>query len=170
MNLEIYLARMSASAQAIGDLLQSVNDEQARWKPDPDSWSMLEVINHLYDEEREDFRQRIDYFLHRPGEDAPPIHPQKWVKERRYNERELGESLARFQTEREASLKWLHGLPSPNWDAEYRHPVFGVIRAGDLLGAWVAHDMLHIRQLNELHYAYLVRSIAPYKVEYAGEW
>ena len=26
--------------------------------------------------------------------------------------------------------------------------------AGDMLAAWLAHDFLHIRQLNELHYAY----------------
>ena len=37
-------------------LYQSVSNEQARWKPGKDRWSILEVINHLFDEEREDFR------------------------------------------------------------------------------------------------------------------
>jgi uncharacterized damage-inducible protein DinB len=48
-------------------LFQSVSDEQARWKPGADKWSMLEVINHLYDEEREDFRKRLELVLKNPG-------------------------------------------------------------------------------------------------------
>ena len=43
-------------------------------------------------------------------------------------------------------------------------------RAGDLLAAWVAHDLLHLRQLVELKYAYLARTMEPYALKYAGEW
>ncbi len=42
--------------------------------------------------------------------------------------------------------------------------------AGDLLAAWVAHDVLHLRQLVELRYAYLVEEAQPNSVGYAGEW
>jgi len=34
--------------------------EQARSKADPAPWSVLEVVTHLRDEEREGFRVRID--------------------------------------------------------------------------------------------------------------
>ena len=77
--------------------------------------------------------------------------------------------LKHQRVERDASLEWLRGLQSPSWDAEYRAP-WGVLRAGDLIAAWLAHDHLHLRQLNELHYAYLALQAAPYSVEYAGEW
>lgn len=30
-------------------LFLNLSDEQARWKPGADRWSLLEVINHLYD-------------------------------------------------------------------------------------------------------------------------
>ncbi|MCB0058173.1 MAG: DinB family protein, partial [Caldilineaceae bacterium] len=62
---------MQRNAQRIAALVAGVPDEQARWKPDAESWSILEVVNHLLDEEREDFRVRIDYTLHRPGEKWP---------------------------------------------------------------------------------------------------
>ena len=42
-------------------VLAGVDAEQARWKPDADSWSILEVVCHLVDEEREDFRTRLDH-------------------------------------------------------------------------------------------------------------
>jgi hypothetical protein len=91
------------------------------------------------------------------------------VQEHRYNEEELQELLGGFLAAREDSVRWLRGLLSPNWEAVYEAP-FGQIRAGDLLAAWVAHDLLHMRQLVELHWGYLVKEVEPYQVVYAGEW
>ena len=170
VNLEQSIKHMEATAEAILALLKDVSDEQARWKPKPDTWSMLEVVNHLADEEREDFRTRVDLALHHPEQDWRPIHPGAWVTERAYNQCDLHESLRRFQTERQTSLDWLHSLQSPNWESLHTRPQFGSARAGDMMAAWLAHDLLHIRQLNELRYAYLVGEVAPYKVDYAGEW
>ena len=169
LNLNQIIDRMRPNADVIAALSRDVSDAQARWKPAADAWSLLEVVNHLYDEEREDFRTRIDYILHRPGEQAPPIDPEGWVTARAYNERDPRPSLDAFLRERDSSLEWLRGLQNANWDAEYRAP-WGVLRAGDLLAAWLAHDHLHVRQLNELHYAYLAQQAAPYSVEYAGDW
>src|SRR5262249_41941145 len=124
---------------------------------------------HLGDEEREDFRQRVDITLHRPNDEWPPIHPAAWVVERKYNERDFAESLNDFMTERSKSLVWLKNLESPNWDAEYTSQ-FGTMKAGDLLSAWVAHDNLHMRQLVELRRARIMNITKPYDVGYAGDW
>lgn len=169
MYLDQFLAQMATNAETISQLTVGVGEEQAHWKPDPDSWSVLEVINHLYDEERFDFRVRLDHILN-PSQDAPPaIDPQGWVKERAYNERDLEPSLNDFLQEREKSLSWLYKLDTPDWNAAFTAP-WGVIHAGDMFAAWVAHDLLHIRQLVELQYAWTVKQVQPYKVEYAGDW
>jgi hypothetical protein len=169
MDIERITAQMADNAARIRALAQNVSEQQARWKPDPKSWSILEVVNHLWDEEREDFRVRIDYTLHRPGEPWPPIDPAGWVQARRYNERNPRDSLTGFLSERAQSRTWLRGLAQPAWDAVYEAP-WGPIRAGDLLAAWVAHDLLHTRQLVELHWAHTTAGLAPYRVDYAGEW
>jgi hypothetical protein len=169
MDLNLFTQKMDNQAQAIRSLVQGLSDEQARWKPDPEAWSILEVINHLYDEEREDFRTHLDCCLHHPERPWSSIDPQGWVTQRRYNERHAGESLNKFLAERQKSIAWLRGLSAPNWEATYTAP-FGPIRAGDLFGAWVAHDLLHLRQLVELHWAYTNRAVQPYTVRYAGEW
>ena len=93
MNLDDCLARLTDNACVIECLTHPVSPEQARWKPAPDRWSILEVVNHLYDEERDDFRARLDGILHRPDQPVAPIDPPRWAVERKYNERELGESL-----------------------------------------------------------------------------
>lgn len=170
MELEQITATMQANAQRIAGLVAGVGEVQACWKPDVASWSILEVVNHLLDEEREDFRVRIDYTLHRPDEAWPPIDPGGWVTTRRYNERDLDASLAAFMAERQHSLDWLRSLTAPDWETSAMAPWGEPFAAGNLLAAWVAHDLLHLRQLVELHYAWTTAALAPYTVIYAGDW
>lgn len=169
MNAAEAAERLQRSGRAITALFEGMDAAQARWRPDEESWSALEVLNHLYDEEREDFRTRLRLTLIEPDEPWPPIDPRGWVDERRYNERDPMTSLRNFLTERDASLEWLGTLVEPDWESGRDLP-FGRLRAGDLLASWCAHDLLHLRQLIELHYAYLVHQAAPYDVRYAGDW
>jgi hypothetical protein len=156
------------NAEIIRGLVSGIPGAEARWKPSPEKWSILEVVNHLDDEEREDFRQRLDLVLHRPGEPWPGIDPQGWVTSRRYADRDPVESLDRFLRERERSVAWLDGLGAPAWDNRREHPIAGTLRAGDLLHSWLAHDFLHIRQIARLRYEYVSHLAAPYSTKYAG--
>jgi len=159
---------MAESAAAIRAVTLGITPEQARWKPDAESWSVLEVVNHLWDEEIEDFRQRINYTLHRAGEAWPPNDPVGNVTARRYNERDLAESFEGFLSAREDSLAWLRALQAPDWETTYQAS-WGTISAGDILASWAAHDLLHLRQLVELRWALTTRELAR-DVRYAGEW
>jgi len=169
MNLKYFIERFSRNREVFTGLFVGVSLEQARWRPAPDKWSMLEVINHLYDEEREDFRQRIQLVLADPTRPWPPIDPRNWVVSRAYNERELNPSLTNFLSEREASLTWLRELSQPNWQTSNTGPN-GTLTAGDLLASWLAHDFLHIRQLARLHWQYVGAIADPYQTEYGGPW
>ena len=164
------IGQLATQADSIRQLCAGVGHVQARWRPDADSWSLLEVINHLADEEGADFRVRLDYILHRPEMPWPPIDPGGWVTERNYNGRDLAESLDRFSATRRDSLEWLRSLGEPDLNASAPAPWGGPIRAGDMLAAWVAHDLLHLRQLTELHYAWTQHQLQPWSVAYAGDW
>ena len=167
---EAYVTRLAIQAGAIRQLCAGVSRQQARWRPNADSWSLLEVVNHLADEEREDFRARLDGILHRPDEAWAPIAPGAWVRERGYNRRELPASLARFTAARQESLEWLEGLELLNLELAAPAPWGGQVRAGDMLAAWVAHDLLHMRQLVELNYAWTQQQLHPFSLAYAGDW
>lgn len=170
MNLSYCLDQLSANATGVQRIVEAVDGEHARWKPSPDDWSVLEVINHLLDEEREDFRARLQHLLSRAGRPWPPIAPQKWVIERAYNRRSLDESVANYLQERQHSLAWLASLTGVDWQTAYRHPPLEGLSAGDLLVSWAAHDVLHLRQLIELKWAYGRMQYAPFAPDYAGEW
>jgi hypothetical protein len=169
VNLEAQIAQLTTQAQIIHGLTAGISVAQAAWKPGSDAWSIVEVVNHLYDEEREDFRAHLEAVLAGPDTPWAPIDPQGWVTQRRYAERDLAQSVANFLRERDRSLAWLRGLTVADWGIAYTMP-WGSITAGDLLASWVAHDLLHIRQLVELRWGILVAAVAPYQVRYAGEW
>jgi hypothetical protein len=170
MHAHDLIDRLQANAAVIERLVHGVPDRQARWRPVPERWSILDVTAHLLDEEREDFRLRLDLLLRDPTTPWPAIDPAGWVTARNYAERDLTESLSSFLDERDASIAWLRGLPSPDWETAYTHAKLGGIRAGDLLASWVGHDLLHVRQLARLHWEYLKRLTDPYAPAYAGEW
>lgn len=167
MNHDQQAQALAASGAAIIALVAGVTPEQARWKPAPDKWSLLEILCHLCDEERDDFRRRLGLVLEDPGQNWPPIDPVGWARERDYNSRELEEMLVDFRQERAASLEWLRDLESPAWNNEFSHPKIGGIKAGDLLASWVAHDNLHLRQLANVQLACLNDTVSPYSTRYA---
>lgn len=169
MNISDCINLMSQHAQVIRQLVADVSAEQARWKPNAESWSILEVVNHLYDEEREDFRTRLKHILDQAEGMPPVINPDDWVTERQYNQRDLATSLAQFLEEREASLAWLKTLGTPDWTIAIGGR-FGHLPAGEMMASWMAHDLLHLRQLVELRYAYLKQQVQPYEIGYAGDW
>jgi uncharacterized damage-inducible protein DinB len=170
MDVGLATDRLAANAEVFAALVRGVDQEQALWRPSEETWSILEVVNHLADEDAEDFRARIDLTLHRPGEPWPPNRPAEWPQERSYRERSLQESIDRFVEERARSVAWLRGLRDPDLECSFEHPPYPPIRAGDLLAAWLAHDLIHIRQITRLHFEYLELRAAPYRVEYAGRW
>jgi hypothetical protein len=169
LTIENLCQELANGAQVLRVLASGLSQAEARFKPSQEARSVLEVIAHLYDEEREDFRRRIDITLHQPGQEWPPIDPDGWVIQRNYNMRDFNETLRDFLAEREKSLAWLNSLEAPDWEARYNAP-FGPISAGDLLASWVAHDNLHMRQLVELRRERLEKMAAAYQLRYAGEW
>lgn len=169
MNFTHLFQELTHSTEMIRSLLAGITQEEAQVKPTPEAWSMLEVTCHLCDVEIEDFREHLDFILHRQSEEYHAIDPQEWIAGRKYNEQNFSDMQAKFFAEREASLNWLRGLSEVNWDTTYSSE-YGSVSAGEMFSCWVAHDNLHIRQLVELRRARIERITQPYDIQYAGDW
>ena len=167
---ESIVDRLEANADVFAGLLRGVSPTLAVLRSDPDRWSILEVVCHLADEEIEDFRTRIDYALHRPDETWPPIDPEGWVTERGYAGRDLSEEADRFLERRSDSVAWLRGLEAPDWASTGVHPRLGPLSAGTLLANWLAHDLIHVRQITRLHRQALEAELPGAPLDYAGRW
>ncbi len=151
------------------DLLTGAPQKMYVWKQSPEKWCLLEIVCHLYDEEREDFRARTKQILETPSIHLTPIDPQGWVVSRKYMEQDYQEMLNKFLVERDQSITWLRNLEAPDWNSSYHHEKFGPMSAKFLLANWLAHDYLHFRQITKLKYDYLKHTTGE-DIGYAGNW
>ena len=169
MNYSTIIHELSKNRGVFKELLTGLTEEEYLWKSDPGKWCLLEIICHLYDEEREDFRARTSLVLEIPTKPLPPIDPAVWVQERAYIKQDYADKLEMFMEERRHSIEWLQSLQSPKWDNAYSHPKFGQMTAKMFLSNWLAHDYLHIRQILKLKFDYLKR-LTDENLTYAGDW
>jgi|WetSurMetagenome_2_1015567.scaffolds.fasta_scaffold1118475_1 hypothetical protein len=156
--------KMAGNAASIRALVETATDEQAGWKPDRDNWSLLEVMSHVYNEERIDFRKHLKEVWNNP--------PKPWEEfqvEELVQVENLRQALEGFLAEREESIAWLRGMETIDWTVTAVAP-WGSLNSGDLLVSWVEHDYLHLRQIIELLHAWNEKQASPCKVEYGGGW
>lgn len=150
-------------------LLENVPPALYEWVPDAKQWSMLEVVCHLHDIEDFDFRQRVRLVLEDPNKPLPTFDPTAWPVERNYLGQNYEEKVDAFLTERDISIQWLKQLQHPSWQNTYQHSTFGPMSAALFLTNWLAHDQLHIRQINRIKRQYLQEQ-TQMDLRYAGNW
>ena len=169
MNLVYIASELEKNRSVFLGLFTGLTAEEYLWRPLPQKWCLLEILCHLYDEEREDFRARVRHVLERPEAPLAPIRPVEWVSERRYMDQDYEKVLRGFLHERDQSLDWLRSLEYPGWDNVHKHPKLGRMTAGKFLVNWLAHDYLHIRQIVRLKYDFLKQASGE-SLDYAGTW
>jgi hypothetical protein len=169
MDAAALIGRLERFADVLPVLTACFSDADARWKPAPEHWSVLEVCRHLLDEEREDFRPRLESTLRDPAAAWAKLDLKEIAQRRKYNEADLKETVEAWVAERRASVAWLRSLLSPDWTVAYQHPS-GAVAAGDLLASWAAHDALHLRQISKRLHELAGRDGGEFKTGYAGAW
>ncbi|NNC69863.1 MAG: DinB family protein [Flavobacteriaceae bacterium] len=150
-------------------LLVNKSTDEILWRPQPEKWNLLEIVCHLYDEEREDFRARVRHVLHTPNEKMKPYDPLALVESHAYAKKDYPLVLDDFLKERENSIAWLGSLENPKWDNVYNHPKLGKMSAFLFLTNWLAHDYLHLRQILRYQYLFLIEK-TNMNLQYAGTW
>jgi len=105
------------------------------WHPEPDEWSINEVIGHLIEAERRGFAGRIKILL---ASKDPQL--EGWDQ----TEVARGRRDGRMRAE---SVKIVRGLKPGDLTRGGQHPKVGWLRVEDLLQEWVHHDRNHIKQI-----------------------
>lgn len=167
--MEFIVEQFQRNKQVFYDLFKNENEKLFLWKQSPDKWCLLEILCHLYDEERMDFRFRTKWVLERPNQVPPPFNPIDWVKEHDYMGQDYDVMLKNFIKEREFSINWLGSLGNVNWNNSFEHPKLGLMTAEYFLNNWLAHDYLHIRQITKLKFDFLIHRFKK-NLDYAGKW
>lgn len=78
-----------------------------------------------------------------------------WVADRKYMEQDYKQMVDKLIDERIDSIKWLRSVKNACWENAYQHPKLGPLSTEQFLANWLAHDLLHFRQIIGLRYRYL---------------
>lgn len=139
---------LAATPAILRGLMSEVSQEDARWKPAPDRFSIAEVLSHLAQGEGHCYRERLDRFL---AEDMPQFEPDDAQMHLDvYRNADPEEDFAHFEDLREANLERLRGLPAEAGARQALHRAAGEITLSQMLHEWALHDLGHVRQIAEL--------------------
>jgi hypothetical protein len=155
---------LEATPSVLRGLMSGIGEEDARWKPAPDRFSIAEVLAHLSLSEGHCYRLRVDRILEeeRPaiaGDDASMHYDQ-------YRDRDPEEDFAHFEEQRETNIEHLRALPPGSGDRAALHEEASEITLAQMLHEWAMHDLGHVRQIAELVRARLVAGAGPLAAGY----
>jgi hypothetical protein len=139
---------LEATPEILRGLMAEISDDDARWKPADDRFSIAEVLAHLSHSEGHCYRMRVDRFL---AEEVPEFEPddaQMYLD--LYKSGDPEEDFSHFEEQRETNLELLRGLPAEAGNRKARHLKAGEITLAEMLHEWALHDLGHIRQIAEL--------------------
>lgn len=142
------LDMLEATPAILRELMCEVSDDDVRWKPAADRFSIAEVLAHLSHSEGHCYRARLDRFM---SEDRPEFEPgdaQMYLD--LYREADPEDSFDHFEEQRETNVEYLHDLPPGAGGRVARHLEVGEITLAQMLHEWVLHDLGHVRQIAEL--------------------
>ncbi|MGA3016044.1 MAG: DinB family protein [Bryobacteraceae bacterium] len=130
------------------DLMSEISEDDTRWKPAPDRFSIGEVLAHLSHSEGHCYRARLDRFL---TEELPEFESDDArLYYDLYRQADPQDSLDHFQEQRETNVEFLRSLPRSAGNRRALHREAGEITLSQMLHEWALHDLGHIRQVAEL--------------------
>jgi hypothetical protein len=139
---------LAATPAILRGLLSEVSEEDARWKPAKDRFSIAEVLSHLAHSEWHCYRARVDRFLREEMPELEPDDAQMHLEV--YANADPEEDLAHFEDQRDLNVEFLRGLPPDAGQRKALHKAAGPITLEHMLHEWALHDLGHVRQVAEL--------------------
>ena len=161
--------RLELNVHVFESLFVVSSHEEYLWKANANEWCLLEVVCHLVDEEILDFRTRVKAALEPQKYPFESIDPIGWVIEKEYLKQDYSSKTQEWVEQRKKSIEWLTALQNPVWHNSLQHPKLGPISAEEFLTNWLAHDHIHIRQINRIKRGYLSH-VSRHSLSYAGKW
>ena len=139
---------LEATPGILRGLITELTDEDARWKPAPDRFSVAEVLAHLSHSESHCYRMRLDRFMAEPRPEFEPDDAQMYLD--LYRDADPEEAFDHFAEKRENNVEFLRSLPAEAGDRVALHTEYGEVTLSQMLYEWALHDLGHIRQIAEL--------------------
>jgi len=142
------LELLDSTPHILRGLMSELTEEDARWKPAEDRFSVAEVLAHLSHSEGHCYRKRLDRFL---SEERPEFEPDDaQMHLALYRNADPEDAFDHFEEQRQNNVDYLCELPASAGNRRAIHQEYGEITLSQMLHEWALHDLAHIRQIAEL--------------------
>ncbi len=137
------------TAKKLQRLIKPLSKKQLNQRPEPDKWSVAEILAHLVDAEVVgSWRMRVII-----GSNGVPIQAfdqDVWAKTFDYAGCDPKQSLETFRTLRENNLRMLKALPKELWENYGMHSERGRETIAHLVRMFAGHDLNHLAQIEKI--------------------
>ena len=143
-------ATMKSTPAVLKEILAPLPQKEWKFSPFKDEWSIVEIVSHMRDVEREVNLPRIEAFLSEENPFITAGDTDVWAAERCYAQQDGNAVLSDFLAARMETLSVLMTLKGKDWLRSGRHAIFGPITLEEQLGFIAEHDRVHLIQINEI--------------------
>ncbi len=146
---------LAVQAELVGALrwlTADLDDAELRRPERPGKWSVLDVLEHLTDQELMN-AYRLRSVI---AEDEPPLRgydQDRWAERLRYGAADAGTVLAELAALRGRNLRLLRALTPPELERVGQHSERGPESARRIMMLTAGHDLMHRRQIERIRAA-----------------
>jgi hypothetical protein len=143
---EATVAVLRAAPAALLGMAAKLKEGDWRHESAPGDWSLVEIVCHLRDTEREVHHAQIRLF----EKDTEPFVPRPeasvWARQRPYRMESDLDALREFAVARIETMEMLARLSAHDWLRPAKHAIFGPTHFLEVVGFMAEHDRLHLQQ------------------------
>jgi uncharacterized protein (TIGR03083 family) len=126
--------------------LDGVNEEQAAFRPGPDQWSIADVLRHVTAAE-----ESVARVVGSLASGEAPEGRRDTGSQTAEEGQPLAALVERLRGARASLLEAVRGWPaSPDLEARFEHPFFGLLNCKEWLAFQRVHDADHIGQIEQI--------------------
>ncbi|MFQ5600516.1 MAG: DinB family protein [Candidatus Krumholzibacteriia bacterium] len=160
---------MQETPRLLREAVRGLPRAQLLWTPAPGAWSILEILCHMRDMERDAYLARYRALLGGRRPLFRNIDPDARAAEGDYRSQRVSEVMRDWQRLRRETLQLLRGIDAASWGLEGAHETDGPLDVQTLLEHQArGNDRVHLRQIerNKERHSVLTRlAAAPLEVE-----
>jgi hypothetical protein len=144
-------------------MLTDLDDDWIMNNEGPDTFSPYDVVGHLIQGEKTDWKDRGTMILEH-GTKKSFVPFDRFAQFEESKGKSLQQLLDEFEKLRKESLGWLRSLNLTEADLAKKgnHPDLGEVTLQQLLSTWVAHDLTHIAQVTRVMAKQYKEQIGPW--------
>jgi hypothetical protein len=146
-----HLETLVATPAALKEAMRGVPRKLLLFTPAPGKWSILEILCHMRDMEREAYLERYTRILAEPEPQLPNLNGDAFAIERDYRGQKAGDVLRDWTRLRRESLRLLRKAKPEQWRRAGIHETAGRLTIDDLLVRHaVGNDAAHLAQIDAI--------------------